>query len=72
MIRASESELAEHEARMAAIAKAAGNVAGAPVISIDTGAMKGSLVGESEAKINPRYSATRGTAFSPLGSLSFS
>jgi hypothetical protein len=33
------------------IAKAAGAVAQCPVISIDTGAMKGSLVGESEAKI---------------------
>jgi hypothetical protein len=33
------------------IAKAAGNVADAPVISIDTGAMKGSLVGESEGRI---------------------
>lgn len=34
-----------------AMAKAAGNVAGAPVVAIDTGAMKGSLVGESERKI---------------------
>jgi hypothetical protein len=34
-----------------AIAKAAGNVANCPVIAIDTGAMKGSLVGESEARI---------------------
>lgn len=34
-----------------AIAKAAGNVASAPVIAIDTGSMKGSLVGESEARI---------------------
>jgi hypothetical protein len=34
-----------------AIAKAAGGVAGCPVISIDTGAMKGSLVGESEQRI---------------------
>ena len=34
-----------------AIAKAAGNVADAPVIAMDTGAMKGSLVGESEQKI---------------------
>lgn len=33
------------------IAKGAGNVANAPVISIDLGAMKGSLVGESEARI---------------------
>jgi hypothetical protein len=33
------------------IAKAAGGVAGAPVISIDTGAMKASLVGESEGRI---------------------
>lgn len=34
-----------------AIAKAAGSVASAPVIAIDTGAMKGSLVGESETRI---------------------
>lgn len=34
-----------------AIAKAAGNVAGCPVVAIDTGAMKGSLVGESERRI---------------------
>lgn len=34
-----------------AIAKAAGSVAGAEVIAIDTGAMTGSLVGESQAKI---------------------
>ena len=34
-----------------AIAKAAGNVAGAPVVAIDTGSMKGSLVGESEGRI---------------------
>lgn len=34
-----------------AIAKAAGAVAACPVISIDTGSMKGSLVGESEMKI---------------------
>lgn len=34
-----------------AIAKAAGTVANAPVIAIDTGAMKGSLVGESEGRI---------------------
>lgn len=34
-----------------AIAKAAGNVANCPVIAIDTGAMKGSLVGESEGRI---------------------
>lgn len=34
-----------------AIAKAAGNVAQAPVIACDLGAMKGSLVGESEARI---------------------
>ena len=34
-----------------AIAKAAGNVAGAPVVAIDTGAMKGSLVGQSEGQI---------------------
>lgn len=33
------------------IAKGAGNVAGCPVIAIDTGAMKGSLVGESEGRI---------------------
>lgn len=34
-----------------AIAKAAGNVAGIPVVAIDTGSMKGSLVGESERRI---------------------
>lgn len=34
-----------------AIAKAAGNVAQCPVVAIDTGAMKGSLVGESELRI---------------------
>lgn len=34
-----------------AIAKAAGTVAGAPVVAIDTGSMKGSLVGESEGRI---------------------
>lgn len=34
-----------------AIAKAAGNVAQCPVVAIDTGAMKGSLVGESERRI---------------------
>lgn len=34
-----------------AIAKAAGNVADAPVIACDLGAMKGSLVGQSEARI---------------------
>lgn len=34
-----------------AIAKGAGSVAGAEVLSIDTGAMTGSLVGESQAKI---------------------
>ena len=34
-----------------AIAKAAGNVAQCPVVAIDTGSMKGSLVGESEARI---------------------
>jgi hypothetical protein len=34
-----------------AIAKAAGSVAGAEVLAIDTGAMTGSLVGESQAKI---------------------
>lgn len=34
-----------------AIAKAAGQVAGCPVIACDLGAMKGSLVGESEARI---------------------
>lgn len=34
-----------------AIAKAAGSVAGAPVISFDMGAMKDSLVGSSEARI---------------------
>jgi len=34
-----------------AIAKAAGNVAKCPVVAIDTGAMKGSLVGESEGRI---------------------
>jgi len=34
-----------------AIAKAAGQVAQCPVIAIDTGAMKGSLVGSSEARI---------------------
>lgn len=34
-----------------AIAKAAGSVASAPVIAIDTGSMKGSLVGESEGRI---------------------
>ncbi len=34
-----------------AIAKAAGAVASAPVVAIDTGSMKGSLVGESEGRI---------------------
>jgi hypothetical protein len=34
-----------------AISKAAGNIAGAPVIALDLGAMKGSLVGESEGRI---------------------
>lgn len=34
-----------------AIAKAAGSIADAPLIAIDTGAMKGSLVGESESRI---------------------
>ena len=34
-----------------AIAKAAGSIAKCPVISIDTGSMKGSLVGESEQRI---------------------
>lgn len=34
-----------------AIAKAAGNVAQCPVVAIDTGSMKGSLVGESERRI---------------------
>lgn len=34
-----------------AIAKAAGRIADCPVVAIDTGAMKGSLVGESERKI---------------------
>lgn len=34
-----------------AIAKAAGSEAGCPVIAIDTGSMKGSLVGESERRI---------------------
>lgn len=34
-----------------AIAKAAGSVAGAPVIALDLGAMKGSLVGQSEQQI---------------------
>lgn len=34
-----------------AIAKATGNIAGAPTIAIDTGSMKASLVGESERRI---------------------
>ncbi len=34
-----------------AIAKAAGGVAGCPVLSVDFGAMKGSLVGQSEERI---------------------
>lgn len=34
-----------------AISKAAGNVANAPVVAMDFGAMKGSLVGESEGRI---------------------
>ena len=34
-----------------AIAKATGNISGIPVVACDLGAMKGSLVGESEAKI---------------------
>lgn len=34
-----------------AVAKAAGGIAGAEVLSIDTGAMTGSLVGESQSKI---------------------
>ena len=38
-----------------AIAKAAGGVADAEVLSIDTGAMTGSLVGESQAKIRKAF-----------------
>lgn len=37
------------------IAKAAGGIANAPVISIDTGAMKGSLVGQSEQRIRAAF-----------------
>jgi hypothetical protein len=45
-----------------AIAKAAGNVAKAPVLAMDFGAMKGSLVGQSEQRI--REALTKGEAVS--------